>query len=45
MVEDLVLNHNLSIMAVDKETEMPLAVALNGVMVEEDSMVSRIEVT
>ena len=45
MVEDLVLNHNLSIMAVDKKTETPLAVALNGVMEEEEAMVSRLQVS
>jgi len=32
MAESLVLNHNLSIIAMDKDTNIPLAVALNGVM-------------
>ena len=44
MVEGLVLNHNLSIMATDKDTNTPLAVVLNGVMEEKEALVSRSEV-
>merc|ERR1719414_1547966 len=36
MVEDLVLNHNLSIMASDRSTGQPLAVCINGVMKSEE---------
>ena len=44
MVEGLVLNHNLSILAVDRDTNTPLAVVLNGVMEENEALVSRSEV-
>jgi len=44
MVEDLVLNHNLSIMATDMDTNTPLAVVLNGVMGENEALVPRSEV-
>merc|ERR1712183_426472 len=44
MVEGLVLDHNLSIMAMDRETNTPLAVVLNGEMGEEELKVSRSEV-
>ena len=43
MVEDLVLNHNLSIMARDTDTNTPLAVVLNGVMGEKEALVPRSE--
>ena len=43
MVEDLVLNHNLSIMANDTDTSTPLAVVLNGVMGENEALVPRSE--
>ena len=43
MVEDLVLNHNLSIMATDTDTNTPLAVVLNGVMGENEALVPRSE--
>jgi len=36
MVEDLVLNHNLSILATDRDTGAPLGVCLNGVMKKEE---------
>ena len=45
MVEDLVLNHNLSIMATDTDTNTPLAVVLNGVMGEKEALVPRSEVS
>ena len=45
MVEDLVLNHNLSIMARDMDTNTPLAVVLNGVMGEKEALVPRSEVS
>ena len=38
------LNHNLSILAVDRDTNTPLAVVLNGVMEENEALVSRSEV-
>ena len=44
MVEDLVLNHNLSLMAFDEVKGTPLGVALNGVMEEEEIKVTREEV-
>ena len=44
MVEGLVLNHNLSILAVDRDTNTPLAVVLNGVMEENEALVPRSEV-
>ena len=44
MVEDLVINHNLSIIAFDEMKEIPLGVALNGVMEEEEVKVTREEV-
>ena len=44
MVEDLVIKHNLSLMAVDQETNTPLAVVLNGVMEENEILVPRNEV-
>merc|ERR1712215_120731 len=44
MVEGLVLDHNLSIMAMDRDTNTPLAVVLNGEMGEEELKVSRSEV-
>jgi len=44
MVEGLVMNHNLSILAVDRDTNTPLAVVLNGVMEENEALVSRSEV-
>ena len=45
MVEGLVLNHNLSIMATDTDTNKPLAVVLNGVMGEKEALVPRSEVS
>ena len=44
MVESLVLNHNLSIMAIDMDTNTPLAVVLNGVMDEKELYIPRSEV-
>ena len=44
MVEGLVLNHNLSIMATDRDTNTPLGVVLNGVMEENEALVPRSEV-
>ena len=44
MVEGLVLNHNLTIMATDTDTNTPLAVVLNGVMWEKEALVPRSEV-
>merc|ERR1712002_864731 len=44
MVEGLVLNHNLSILATDRDTNTPLAVVLNGVMEENEALVPRSEV-
>ena len=44
MAEALVLDHNLSIMAVDRATGAPLAVALNGVMMAGEADMSREEV-
>ena len=44
MVEDLVINHNLSIIAFDEMKGIPLGVALNGVMEEEEVKVTREEV-
>ena len=38
------LNHNLSILAVDRDTNTPLAVVLNGVMEENEALVPRSEV-
>ena len=44
MVEGLVINHNLSIMATDKDTNTPLGVVLNGVMEEKEALISHSEV-
>jgi hypothetical protein len=43
MVEGLVVNHNLSIMATDMDTNTPIAVVLNGVMGEKEALVPRSE--
>merc|ERR1711909_159360 len=45
MVEDMVLNHNLSILASDRNTGLPLAVCINGVMRMEELDTSMEEVT
>ena len=45
MAESLVLSHNLSILAIDRDTKAPLAVALNGVMEENEALVPRSEVS
>ena len=44
MVEDLVMNHNLSILAFDVETDKLVGVMLNGVFHREEIDVPRSEV-
>ena len=44
MVEGLVMDHNLSIMAFDAETNAPVGVMLNGVFHREELEMSRSEV-
>ena len=44
MVDALVFDHNLSLMASDKDTKTPLAVTLNGVFHREEIDIPRQEV-